>query len=254
MIIVETATGQEYDFWHTSISGSTLTAGTGAVENVNTSAGTADAGDAAAFALTAGLLRPSELASGHINHALVMTIPCTDANGPTVGYSWPATGGWGEYCGEYWTESASSAPTIGQLFKLNMTDAQIAASGAPTWEQTIMTALAHYGAYAEDTEGDWHNEGMYILAQDPISFTSIGQPNAWTTAINALGGTNNNPLKRHPDPHQQARGRRPVRRAGHLPRRQQQQPAGGLRLRHERHQRLDDRRGVHHHDDHTARV
>ncbi|HEX4010845.1 MAG TPA: hypothetical protein VHX62_12585, partial [Solirubrobacteraceae bacterium] len=81
MIIVETATGQEYDFWHTSISAGTLTAGTGAVENVNTSAGTADAGDAASFALTAGLLRPSELASGHIDHALVMTIPCTSANG-----------------------------------------------------------------------------------------------------------------------------------------------------------------------------
>jgi hypothetical protein len=190
MIIVETATGQEYDLWHASISGSTLTAGTGAVENVNTSAGIADAGDAASFALTAGLLRPSELASGHIDHALVMTIPCVDANGPTVGYSWPATGGWGEYCGQYWNESATGAPTIGQLFKLDMTDAQIAASGAPVWEQTIMTALAHYGAYAEDTEGSWHNEGMYILAQDPISFTSIGQPNAWTNTIKALGGQN----------------------------------------------------------------
>ncbi|HEX4010505.1 MAG TPA: hypothetical protein VHX62_10875, partial [Solirubrobacteraceae bacterium] len=139
----------------------------------------------------AGLLRPSELASGHIDHALVMTIPCTSANGANVGYSWPATGGWGEFCGQYWNESATGAPGIGQLFKLNMTDAQIAASGAPTWEQTIMTALAHYGAYAEDTEGSWHNEGMYILTQDPISFTSIGQPNAWTNTINALGGRNN---------------------------------------------------------------
>jgi hypothetical protein len=191
MIIIQTATGQEYDFWHASISGTTLTTGTGAVENINTTAGTQDAGDAASFALTAGLLRPSELASGHIDHALVMTIPCTNANGPTVGYSWPATGGWGEYCGQYWSESSTGAPTIGQLFKLNMTDAQIAASGAPTWQQTIMTALAHYGAYAEDTEGSWHNEGMYILTQDPTSWTSIGQPNAWTTTINTLGGHNN---------------------------------------------------------------
>jgi hypothetical protein len=191
MIVIETATGQEYDFWHASITGSTLTTGTGAVENVNSSDGTQDAGDAASFALTAGLLRPAELASGHIDHALVMTIPCTNANGPNVGYSWPATGGWGEYCGQYWNESATGAPTIGQLFKLNMTDAQIAASPAPTWQKTIMTALAHYGAYAEDTEGGWHNEGMYILTQDPTSWTSIGQPNAWTNTINALGGHNN---------------------------------------------------------------
>ncbi|MGA9856764.1 MAG: hypothetical protein WBQ18_02815 [Solirubrobacteraceae bacterium] len=190
MIIVETDTGLEYDLWHASISGSTLTAGTGAVENINTTNGTRDNGDAANFALTAGLLRPSELASGHINHALVATIPCTNATSPTTGYSWPAAGGWGEYCGQYWNESTTGAPNIGQLFKLNMTDAQIAASGAPAWEQTIMTAMAHYGVYAEDTEGNWHNEGIYIETQDPISWTSLGQPNAWDNTINSLGGQN----------------------------------------------------------------
>jgi len=190
MIIVETATGEEYDFWHTSITGSTLTAGSGSVENVNTTNGTQDAGDAANLALTAGLLTPSQLASGHINHALVVDIPCTDAHGASTGYSYPATGGWGETCGDYWTENPTGAPTIGQLFKLNMTDAQIAKSGAPAWQQTIMTALAHYGAYAEDTNGSWHNEGIYIFTQDPTSWTSLGQANPWTTVINKLGGQN----------------------------------------------------------------
>jgi hypothetical protein len=121
MVIIETDTGQEYDLWHASISGSILTTGTGAVENVNSTNGTHDNGDAAALALTAGLLRPSELASGHIDHALVIDIPCTNAHGANVGFSWPATGGWGEYCGQYWNESTTGAPTIGQLFKLNMT-------------------------------------------------------------------------------------------------------------------------------------
>jgi hypothetical protein len=190
MIVIETNTGQEYDFWHTSISGSTLTAGSGAVENVNTSDGTKDAGDAASLALTAGLLRPSELASGHINHALAIDLPCTNATSATTGYSWPATGGWGEYCGKYWNETTTGAPNIGQLFKLNMTDTQIAASGAPHWQQTIMTALAHYGAYAEDTNGSWHDEGIYIFTQDPTSWTSLGQANPWTSVINALGGHN----------------------------------------------------------------
>jgi hypothetical protein len=191
MTIIETATGQEYDLWHASITATTLTAGTGSVENVNTSNGTQDAGDAASFALTAGLLRPSELASGHINHALVLDIPCTNATGANTGYNYPAAGGWGQYCGQYWNESSTGAPPIGQLFKLNMTDTQIANSGAPPWEQTIMTALAHYGAYAEDTMGSWHNDTIYIFSQDPTSWTSIGQPNPWTSAITQLGGHNN---------------------------------------------------------------
>ena len=188
MTIVETDTGDEYDLWHATISGSTITADTGAEMNVNTSDGTGDGGDAASLALTGGLLRPSELASGHINHALVITVPCTNANGANVGYSWPASGGWGETCGDYWTETTTSAPTIGALFKLNMTDNQIANSGAPAWQQTIMTALAHYGAYAEDTNGSWHNKTMGIIMQDPASFTNIGQTNQWATTLTALGG------------------------------------------------------------------
>ena len=178
LTVVETATGAEYDFWDTSISGSTIEAGTGSVVNVNTGNGLGAEGDAANFALTAGLLRPSELASGTINHALVVTVPCTDANGATVGYSYPATGGWGEACGDYWNESGSGAPMLGQLLRLNMTDAQIAASGAPVWQQTIMTALAHYGAYIEDTDGSW-NSGIDLITQDSTSWTALGLPDQW---------------------------------------------------------------------------
>ena len=200
MTVIETATDTEYDFWHTSVSGTTLTAGAGSETSIDTSNGTGSQGDAAYFALSAGLLRPAELASGQINHALVVTVPCTNATGSNVGYSYPALGGWGEYCGEYWNESAASAPMLGQRFQLNMTDAQIAASGAPSWEQTIMTALAHYGAYIEDTNGSWQNEGMDILTQDPISWTSLGAANQWASVINQLGGSNSTLSSRVPIP------------------------------------------------------
>ncbi len=188
--IIETDSGLEYDLYQAAVSGSTITAQTGAVFNANTTDGTGDGGDAASLALTGGLLRPSELLAGHIDHALAISVPCVNANGPNVGYVWPATGGWGEPCGEYWSETASTAPPIGTLFKLNMTDAEIAASGAPVWEQTVMTALAHYGAYAEDTNGTWHDGGMAIAMQDSASFTSIGQADQWASAVNALGGSN----------------------------------------------------------------
>ena len=68
LTVIESATGQEYDFWEASISGSTISAGSGSVVNANTGNGLGAQGDAANFALTAGLLRPSELASGVIDH------------------------------------------------------------------------------------------------------------------------------------------------------------------------------------------
>ena len=185
--IVETATGTEYDMWHTSISGSTITAGTGAETNVANGSGTGGGGDAANFSLTAGLLRPAELESGHINHALVMVVPCTNATGPNNGYTWPANGGWGDFCGEYWQEQASDAPELGQLVKLNMSPGQIASSGAPAWQQTIMTALATYGAYIEDTEGSWHDEGMYVLTQGSASWTDLGQSDQWAAVARSFG-------------------------------------------------------------------
>lgn len=187
MTIIETATGAEYDFWHTSISGSRLTAGSGAVTNAISGDGIRDHGDAANFALSAGLLRPSELLSGRIDHALTIEVPCTNAHGKHVGYTFPATGGWGQYCGQYWHEDASTAPALGQRFYLDMTDRQIAASGAPAWEKTIMTALAHYGAYIEDTNGKWDTGAMFINTQDPTSWTSLGQANPWAAVAAAAG-------------------------------------------------------------------
>jgi hypothetical protein len=188
LTVVETATGQEYDMWGASISGSTISIQSGSVVNTNTGTGLWAQGDAANFALTAGLLRPSELASGTINHALVITVPCTNANGSDVGYSYPAAGGWGETCGDYWNESPSGAPMLGQQLRLNMTDAQIADSGAPVWQQTIMTAMAHYGAYIEDTDGGW-NSGMNILMQQSNSWTDVGQPDPWTALATQYGYT-----------------------------------------------------------------
>lgn len=189
MTVVETDTGNEYDFWQAGVNFTnlTMTSSAGGMENINTDTGVgASAGDAAYFPLLAGLLRPSELLSGQINHALVIDLPCTGSF--SNGYVWPAIRGNGETCGSYWTEDSSTAPLLGQLVKLNMTDAQIAASAAPAWEKTIMTALAHYGAYAEDTNGSSHDEHIYIFSQDSASWTKLGAPDQWSSAINTLSG------------------------------------------------------------------
>jgi hypothetical protein len=189
LTVIESGTGQEYDFWDASISGSTISAGSGSVVNTNTGNGLGAQGDAANFALSSGLLRPSELASGQINHALIVTVPCTNANGANVGYSYPATGGWGEACGDYWNETGNGAPMLGQLFRLNLTDAQIAASPAPAWQKTIMTALSHYGAYIEDTDGTY-NSGIDVITQDSESWTDLGQTDQWSTLAKQDGNAN----------------------------------------------------------------
>jgi hypothetical protein len=186
LTVIETATGAEYDFWKATIQGSTIDAGAGSVVDANLGNGLGANGDAAGFALTGGLLRPSELASGVINHALVVTVPCTNATGADVGYSWPAMGGWGEVCGEYWNESPSGAPELGQLLRLNLSDQQIASSPAPAWQKTIMTALAHYGAYIEDTDGS-SNNGIDVITQDSGSWTDLGLPDQWVAAAQQLG-------------------------------------------------------------------
>jgi hypothetical protein len=196
LTVIETATGAEYDFWDASIQGSTIVAGDGSVVNVNAGTGIGANGDAANLALSGGLLRPSELASGEIDHALVVTVPCTDGNGANVGFSWPASGGWGEACGDYWNESTSGAPELGQLLRLNMTDQQIAGSSAPTWEKTIMTALAHYGAYVEDTDGSY-NSGIDIITQDPASWTDLGAPDEWASVLQQFGANPNGTLSSH---------------------------------------------------------
>jgi hypothetical protein len=182
MAIVDTTNGNEYDLWQTKIENGIISAGTGAVENVYVSDGLDAGGDAADLALTGGLLRPSELMSGHIDHALVISVPCTSATGANVGFSWPASGGWGEVCGHYQAETASDAPPIGALFRLNMSRRQIARSHAPKWQKTIETALAQYGAYAEDTNGP-AEAGLDVMMQDEISWTSIDQRNQWRTAL-----------------------------------------------------------------------
>ena len=74
-----------------------------------------------------------------------------------------------------------------------MTDAQIANSGAPAWQKTIMTAMAHYGMYVNDTDGIGNIE---LEAESDISYTSLGGQPLMDNFIKAKGGSYYAPLKR----------------------------------------------------------
>jgi len=187
MTVIEKPSGEEYDFWDTTISGSTIAALTAGEVNVNTGNGLGSQGDAGQFGLSAGLVRPSELAAGRINHALVISVPCTNGSGHSAGFVFPAVQGDGAACGPNGSAATRDSPALGQLLRLNMTDAQIRSSAAPAWEKTIMTAWAHYGAYVEDTGGRFPE--MDIFTQASSSWTDLGEQDRWAGLAQQLGAS-----------------------------------------------------------------
>ena len=122
------------------------------------------AGTAAGFALSAGIVRPAELSAGEIDHALFMTVPCT--NGHSV---YPAGEGVGADCG------GPDAPAMGQRFYLAMTKREIDALGIKNWQRTILHAMRRYGLFVGDTGGS----GWGFKVESGTSATSFGRPDPW---------------------------------------------------------------------------
>jgi hypothetical protein len=191
MTVFDQANNLEYDFEHATWSAdhTTLNVWSGAevLSGPNVGTGLGGGGTAAGTATPAGLITAPELASGAINHALSINLPCT------AGSVYPANGPYGLACSQIQGETASGAAPLGALLQLNMTDAQIAASGAPAWEKTIMTAMAHYGMYVNDTDG--MNE-IELEAESDISYTSLGGQPLMSNFISQQGGWYYSPLNR----------------------------------------------------------
>ena len=96
---------------------------------------------AAGFALMGGVIRPEEIAQGHIDHALVFTTPVTKAGVIAC----PASHTDGKF-------SDPGAMPEGARIQLDP-DFDVAATSWPAWKKTIARALQRYGAYLGDTGG-----------------------------------------------------------------------------------------------------
>jgi hypothetical protein len=181
MIVVDTTTGTEYDFERASwTSSNELTVWSGSAMPIGGN-GLDGGADAADLGLLAGTITAAQLASGTIDHALAVSVPCT------TGYVWPATGAFGQACSAVNQNSAQAIP-MGALLQLNMTPAQIAATHAPAWQQTIMRAMATYGMYANDTNGTSDTSTLEVEKWDDISYTSVGQAPQMANLLKSLGG------------------------------------------------------------------
>jgi hypothetical protein len=192
MTVIDQTNQLEYDFEHATWSADhhTLTVWSGAEIPAGPDQGTGlgGGGTAAGFSTLAGLITEPELASGTINHALAINLPCTN------GVVYPAEQANGLPCTqEQGQTNTTNAAPLGTLLQLNMTDAQIANSGAPAWQQTIMTAMAHYGMYVNDTDGIGNIE---LEAESDISYTSLGGQALMSNFISQQGGWYYSPLNR----------------------------------------------------------
>jgi hypothetical protein len=188
MTIVDQTGGHEYDFEHATWAAGhhTLDVWSGAEVPIGTDLGDGlgSGATAADFANLAGLIAAPELADGQIDHALSIVVPCTR------GYVFPATLANGFPCARMpnYRGYRNAAP-LGTFFQLDMSDAQIAASGAPAWEQTIMTAMAHYGMYVNDTGDPGDPVDIGLEAVSDISSTVYGVSPPLADEIAASGGS-----------------------------------------------------------------
>ena len=126
-------------------------------------------GNAAGFALAAGVIRPEEIAAGHIDHALVFTSPYVRNT-----YVAPAVHGDGR-------QSDPNAMPMGTHIQL---DPSFDISSLSRTQKVIAQALKDYGAFLVDSSGS-----LAIRGEASIGRASTGGPSdIWSP----VGVTNSN--------------------------------------------------------------
>jgi hypothetical protein len=196
MMVVIQPNGREYDFWaaygspgsdptwtapHNAQTrdwrnGDTLTAG-GAADCGDFIDGPGDmpigpGADAGGSCLGAGMMRPNELAAGHINHALFIVLQCA------IGDQYPATNG-------AQTQRCTSGigPPLGGHLWLDIPAARIAQMpGLAAWEKAILIAMNEYGGYFMDNDnGGAYATGFGLIASSTQPAYSFGQPDPFSS-------------------------------------------------------------------------
>jgi hypothetical protein len=171
MTIVE-PDGWEYDFWRASApSGGEVHVSTGRKTRID-GEGIGSGVVEARWGSLAGRVRAPEMQAGQINHALMISVECTDGE-----LQWPSINR-GSRCGD-----PADAPSLGDRFQLAMSDGEIAALPVPAWKKTILRALARYGAYVGEQSGTWSLLGF----EGAPTYTSFGYPDQMAVFAASVG-------------------------------------------------------------------
>lgn len=144
LAILDRLHGCEFDFWQArkAPDGSWTASWGSRIRSDGSGVYSRDVGArASGFALLAGLIWPSELAAGRIDHALVFSYPYTRAGGPVA----PAIRSDG-------TSTRSDAIPIGARLQLDP-HLKLNTLDLPPYELTIARGLQRYGMFLADTGG-----------------------------------------------------------------------------------------------------
>jgi hypothetical protein len=155
LAIYDPASGHTWGMWQAVHSGLTWSAGAGEAVSM-TGPGLVPANttgsNAANFPLLAGIIRPEEILQGHIDHALVFTLP----------EIWSA----GHVCPATHNDGSSTNPSaLKEGMRLQLDPSlNVDSLSVPSWEKIILKAAQTYGMYLRDGSGT-----LGIMAENPIS-------------------------------------------------------------------------------------
>jgi hypothetical protein len=170
MVVLDDGSNGELDTWLAEHVGSTWRAGVRTVIRSDGSGVQCAPGahcgrpNAAGFALAAGIVRPEEIAQGHIDHALMITTPYTRS-----GYvACPAIG----------TDGSHADPNALPMGAHLQLDPAVNVDGLsiPAWEKAIAHALQDYGAYVVDTGGSMSIRAESSVGRGYDAWAKVGVP------------------------------------------------------------------------------
>jgi hypothetical protein len=144
LTVMDPATNCEYDFWGAIKAADGTWSASWANATMLSSDGIYDGGwsaRAAGFANGLGLIRPEELAAGHIDHALVFGFPDAKSGGPV----WPATHSDG---------NSTRAGAIPEGARVQIDPSlNLDSLGLNQWQRIVAQALQTYGMFLADSGG-----------------------------------------------------------------------------------------------------
>jgi hypothetical protein len=147
VILYDPSSCRDYELYAAYPSGSSWKAGSGAIYDLR-SDGLRHAGwtsaDAAGLPILPGLVTYAEVKSGHVNHAIRVTVPSSQA-----AYLWPA---------RHFASSSSdkNLPPMGLRLRLK---ASVKLSSLPYQARVIAKAMQEYGVIVADNGSPWYISG-----------------------------------------------------------------------------------------------
>jgi hypothetical protein len=154
LAVYDPRANREWDMWQAKATVGGWSASAGAAVSTagdGVAAGNTASGDAANLPLLGGLVRPEEIAQGHIDHALVFGLPGVGHGAPVCPASHNAP-----------TSSDPNAPREGTHVQLDPS-VDVSSLPIPAWAKVVARAMQVYGMYLRDTSGS-----LGVYAENPI--------------------------------------------------------------------------------------